>query len=761
MSKYGDFNENGSEYIVKEIFTKRPLVNYGFNANFLSAINQYGNGWGAYAGFFAKYEDPQKRGRANLISGGNRYFYVNDLAEKTVFSPGYFPVRTALDSYRAHMGLGYTLLESSKNGVAVSLRGFVHPVKPCEIWTATVENKSEQVKDLRLFPCVEFDLTGYAQYCGFQAFSSCEFKENTVIAHNYSTEIPHPLYSGYLAVDRPVESFDSSKAAFVGEFRDYALPIAVERGSCGNSIGVSEQFIGAACVKAVLKPGEKFTFHYLIGLCDSTEGALREKNEIFSQGVENIFAEREKETLSIVRKAVAESGDADLDRFVNFWLKQQIQLCTMVGRGGAKGFRDQLQDAWGASAFFPEFARRKILEVFANIYRDGRCVRGFEPLDPHVYSDGPAWAGMTVSAYIAETGDVSVLDEKVPYLDGGEDTVYEHLLTTLRFCANDLGERGLVLAREGDWNDSLNFLCLEGKGESVWTSMAMYKALNDFADVISFYKKDKAAAKELYALARRLKENVNREAWDGKWYLAGISDLGEKVGSHAEKEGRIYLNTQTWAVFTGIADEERAKQCMQSVDEYLMCDYGPLTLYPPYTKLNKHIGRLTAFVPGIWENGTPYCHGGTFKIVADCMMGRSEQAYDTIGRILPSNPKNPVEKSGQEPYCLTNMYYGPDHPRKGETMFGWITGSAGWMYRAITEYVFGFRAVCDGVLLAPCLPAKLKNVRFVRVLRGVTYDVSIRRAEKQGARSVKLNGKEISGGKIGFQTKDCKIEIVI
>lgn len=218
----------------------------------------------------------------------------------------------------------------------------------------------------------------------------------------------------------------------------------------------------------------------------------------------------------------------------------------------------------------------------------------------------------------------------------------------------------------------------------------------------------------------------------------------DPVGSHREAEGSIYLNPQTWAVISGVGSPERLQTAMEKVDELLESPYGSLTLYPAYTKPQPHIGRLTEFVPGIWENGCPYCHGSAFKMVADCILGRGNAAYATLCKIMPDAPDNPTEASGCEPYAFTNMYLGPENPRPGFAMFGWISGTAGWVFRAVTQSMLGFQPEYDGFTVQPCLPAAWEACSFERQFRGNRYSIEIHNPQhvQKGVVSISLDGQE-------------------
>lgn len=756
MGKYGEFINNGEDYKIVDANTPRPWLNYTWNDKFLSAVNHFGGGMGAYGGRTASYIDKTGKGRCSLIRDGGRYFYVRE--GDTVWNPGWYPVKTELDSFSCIHSIGYTTIEGSKNGLSLTARVFVNDEHPAEIWTVRLKNLTESKKECKVYFACDFSLEGYARYSDYMSYVSSEFDSdrNLLICYNKAQERPHDWFNGFVASDCQVSGFDSSRRAFTGTYGSFENPLAVKRGSLRNTLAACELLTGVLEHTFLLEPGEEVIYHTLLGAADSIKTAAQICEELFSEkriekDFEKLLSDKDRQR----KENHIDTPDERFNYLVNGWLKQQVQLCAEVGRDTGKGFRDQLQDAWAIASFHPGLAREKIKETLSYQYRDGRCVRGWLPLDHHIYSDGPVWIAPTVNAYLKETGDFSFLEEMVPYLDEGEDTVWGHILTAARYSFDDLGEHGLVLAHDGDWNDSLNGIGTRGKGESVWTSIALCYALANTAEIAGKVLKDSAIEEEMYQKEAIMKETVNRNAWDGHWYLAAINDLGEKVGSREEKEGRIYLNSQTWAILSGVAQGEQKEKCLRAIDTYLDSPNGPLTLYPAYHTFHKHIGRLSSFVPGIWENGTPYCHGGAFKAVADCIAGRGDRAYETLSKIMPDSEWNPSQHSGCEPYALTNMYMGPENPRAGETMFAWITGTAGWVYRAVTQYMLGFTPGYDTITLNPSLPSQWKTCRYQRVYRNCVYEVEIHNTDTNGKQkgiSCIVDGKKVEGNIIPIFT---------
>ena len=750
----GNFNSIGNEYIIKDHSLKRPMLNYFWNDNILIGVNNNGGGNGGYRGncsSMVKYDD---KPRAQLIRNGNRYFYVLDEETGELWNPGWYPTKTAVDGYLCVHGLGYTSIGAEKDGIRVDICGCAPGNHPAELWEITVSNKTEKKRYVKMFPFVEFSLEGYVHASEYDSWVHTEYEEdrNLILAINNAEERPHEWFHGFCATSIKAYGFESSKKKFIGEYGFISEPDALKKGKLSNSLAACEDMVGVLENRIELFPGETIKYYFVVGLADSRETARECVSEVFgAHYFDKNLAEIADRYNNLSESFIMSSADKQIDNFVNFWLKKQASLCAEVGRGAGKGFRDQLQDAWAVAGFDSALAKEKIIETLEHIYSTGITVRGWNPIKERNMSDSATWVAPVINAYLKETHDFEFLDQKVKYLDHGEDTVWEHILTTTRYSSDDKGKHGMVLAHEGDWNDSLNHLCDAGIGESVWSSMALYNSLLNVAEMAHSIKNDPDTENEMLKRAKELKDNINKYAWDGEWYLAGYNDLGEKVGTRTEKEGKIYLNTQTWAAITGVAEPERIKKCIESVDKYLSSDYGPLTLYPAYTSYNINIGRLTGFEPGVWENGAPYCHGGAFKAVCDCVLGRADIALQTIKDILPDSEKNPSDHSGCEPYAVTNMYLGPDNLRKGETSSAWITGTAGWLYRAVTEYMLGFYPGYEKIILKPCIPTTWESVKYRRRFRDDIYDVEIiRNNGSASALKVKIDGKQINGNEVSI-----------
>jgi cellobiose phosphorylase len=273
----------------------------------------------------------------------------------------------------------------------------------------------------------------------------------------------------------------------------------------------------------------------------------------------------------------------------------------------------------------------------------------------------------------------------------------------------------------------------------VWTSIGIVYSLKVAARLAQRILGDPGLESELLERAERLTRAVHEHGWDGRWFLRAINDHGERIGASDNHEGRIWLLPQVWAVLAGIVDEARAADLFAELDANLATPYGFKTFDPPYTSPNEGVGRVTTIAPGMWENGTPYCHASGFKVLADCALGRGNAALDTWKRVMPDNEYNPSTHSGCEPYAFTNQYIGPDNRRAGETQFAWMTGAGGWFFRAMTEGILGVKADFDGLLVDPALPSAWRECELTRDFRGARYHVRLHnRSGLPGKRTVQL-----------------------
>ncbi len=355
------------------------------------------------------------------------------------------------------------------------------------------------------------------------------------------------------------------------------------------------------------------------------------------------------------------------------------------------------------------------------------------------------WYAATLNAYLKETLDFDLLNERVPFFDGGDATIWEHAVLAQRWIYADPGPHDLTRIRFGDWNDSFTF-GRQGRGESVWLSMAWLWAQHELNEVAARIGREDDI-RDLQEWTPRLESALDRHGWAGDRYLAGYDDDGNPVCGPENPEASIYLLSQNWPVLAGIRPD-RWEALEQLTRRLLNSDYGYLLLAPPMRQYNPTLGRISCLPPGWGENGSAYCHGSAFKTVADCLRGDGNSALETALKLLPCNPRVPVEASGLEPYTVSNMFCGPDHTRPGSTFKGWTTGTVPWLMRWLYEYALGVKADYDGIRVEPCLPSAWRTARVVRRFRDAVYTIAI---DNQGtghgkqAVSIAVDGKPIKG----------------
>ena len=753
-ASFGYFKSDGREFVITEKETPRALVNYLWNNKFISSVSQHGAGEGAYKERAAQYID--RRGRNILIKNGRRYFYILDSKTKNFWSPGWHPAQKKVSKFQCINAPGYSIISSQKNGIYAEKRVFVPPNDmPCEIWTITLRNSRKEKAELKFYSYVEFALDGYPRYCDYFGMLFGEYYSdiNAAQACNRAAERTHDVFDGFIASDLQPSGFETSRDAFVGYYGHYNEPLALKRGYLTNSLASCEYLAGALEHNIELSPQEKLSFNIFIGASSGYEMTRHIVSTLSKPGIiEEQFAKLAEIKNKAISKILINTPDKKVNYLINVWIKQQMQVYADVGSDNGRGFRDAMQMLWATASYDLPYTERMIIECLEHQFSDGHTLRGWLPIDDHHYCDGPVWIAPVIDAYLKESGNYDFLNREVKYFDKGSGTVWDHLERGTIHLTEDIGEHGLTKCHFGDWNDSLTGVGVEGRGESVWASIAAVFSLKIAANIAKIVLKNSAKEQDFLQRAEKMTDNVNRHGWDGDWYLRAINDYGEKIGTKTEKEGKIYLLPQVWAVMAGIANEERKNKILKAVDELLETDCGSRILYPPYTKPNMRIGRITLLVPGIWENGTAYCHANSFKVVADCYAGRGEHAYRSFKKAMPDSEWNPSTHSGCEPYVMTNQFLGPENKRAGKSLWAWMTGSASWYFRAMTQWIIGVRPDFDGLIIDPCLPSVWKSCSLERDFRGARYSVKIKNPEnlQKGKLIISVDGKNIEGNKVAI-----------
>jgi cellobiose phosphorylase len=591
----------------------------------------------------------------------------------------------------------------------------------------------------------------------------------------YDCNIPCKLC--YVTTNKEIYGYDVSEASFKGFYNGYDNPQSLLKDRLSSTgINFDGGYVGAFQYRMHLNANDCWQTVITCGVCEDEKECFELCKLCTLDNFNKELQEQKQENDAYINVFELSTPDEILNAQANIWLKRQLAYGKTWGRGGGKGFRDVMQDITAFCSFDPSLAKTRILYALLHQYEDGNPIRMFEPDFLYPYNDGAVWIPSAILSYLGETGDLGILDQEISYIKGtskeksvyddnafiyraydGTDyntTVFEHLKRAMDYITSCVGERGLVLFLGGDWNDSLNAVGKLGKGESVWLSIATVKALNEFDEICRLYGKEELC--EYYQNKKQeLIENIKKFGYDTDHYLYGINDYGEKIGSDESVYAKIFLNPQTWAVLANLDTKENLNALMDVVEKRLSCDFGYLQCTPSYKNGSDKIGRMSYFKEGCYENGSVYNHGVAFKVVADCLLGRGDNAYQTLLKIRFDNTLNP--NSVVEPYAVTNMYFGPENKyRKGYSPNSWITGTAGWLYRAIAEYVCGIVPTLNGLKIKPCFPKHFNEINATRVFRGGKYSIQYIRSNKN---QIVVDGKEIEGCLLPVMKKDCSVKV--
>ena len=755
---HGKFSADGKEYIITDPRTPKPWVNYLSNGRYCTFMSQTGGG-------YTFWKDPFVNG---ITRWGPRLNHTVLGREVYIWEKGDYwtinwePVHKDYDSWECRVGLGYNRITSERNNIEGSVLYFVPQDKDLEYWLIRIKNKGSETRNLEVFTGVGLSLGNIRSdllSTEFHELFNRVYEEEGVLyakktfwdrlrgMHNVNEEWPTKVF---FASEPKADGFDCLKDAFFGEYRDASNPIAVEEGRCRNSKSEGRSSIFAFQHSLNLKGGEEREILVSMGVLKDILIERDIRLEVANEDFRQLNAYWDK---ILDEGVIVETPDKNLNLSVNIWNKYQNRINFWWYRSAASyylfgfdtiGFRDVVQTILGTLPIDAELAGEKLKFISKFQFKDGNTCSSFSLASMRGtrtdHTDVPLWYSLIVFCYLKETGDFDFLYEEVDFMDGGKGTIYDHAKLAIDYILSRRSDRGLVLIERGDWNDALDFVGEKGRGESVMASQILYLALDrwiklneflEFTDVASQYRKEK----------EELKKAVNEHCWDGEWYVRAFKDDGEVIGSKINEEGKIYLNTQSWAVFGKIAPDDRANKCMVSVEKYLETDYGTVLFRPAYSRPDRSIGIITRFIRGEKENGPIFMHASAWSIIAAALLGRGNKAYDYYKKTLPRNlASNPSFKT--EPYIYPEYVAGPDSPHYGEGSHSWLTGCAAWMWRACADYILGVRTELDGLKIDPCIPSEWSSYKIKRRFRNAVYDITVNNPEgvQHGVREIRIDG---------------------
>lgn len=682
-----------------------------------------------------------------LVGYDSKYLYIRDEESGTVFCPGGEPAPQKVTGVSTRYYAGKTETTGTCKKLRATQRVFVPEKEIFEAWTLTLENRDARERKVSIFAYAMFQLTGKGPMGeGVWKDNSSEIHPEAcgVFVKNRERSVPNGRFNGYLV------TLNKEEFAGASGYRDFFTRSSFSMGdpkilwgwNCDNRPFRGPDCAGIVQVTVTIPPKGTKRADFLLGQAADVEEIKTVLARTTPESLDAACAEQMRIERERAAKFTVNTGHPEKDALINIFVKKQL-VSYLINKSG---FRDNMQNNMGVALFDYPMARANILRAVSSQYENGSVPHGFRPFNLLQYADKPAWLLHCIPWVIKESGDFGLLDEPVPYFQSArKETVWQHMLRAMRFLANDTGAHGLCDQHHADWNDGLEPSEKTGARESVMVTQQLCLGLREVEE-LARRRNEADIEREASELYGNFSRRLNEVAWDGEWYARTICGSGYKLGSNEHAEGKIFMNPQSWAVLSGIASPERARLCMEAVDRLIETDYGFSIAAPAYTQFDERVGKFSASRPYLAENGGCYNHAAGFKGVADCMLGRAEEAWRTFIKVTPGSPWNPAGNSRIEPFSYTNCYsITPEWP--GMSMYPWRTGTANWFTMLLVEWILGARRHYDGLLIDPCLSKEVPKAKMVRTFRGARYEINIDNTAGRckGVTSLKLDGKKIKG----------------
>lgn len=798
--KYGYFDDIAREYVITEPRTPWPWINYLGNKDFFSLISNSAGGYSFYKD--AKFRRLTRyRYNGVPMDAGGRYFYIKD--GDTVWNPGWKPTKTALDAYECRHGMNYTIIKGEKNGLEARVLFFVPLDTHAEIAKLTLTNKTDGRKTFKLFSFIEWCLWNAATDMeNFQRnFSTGEVEiDGSTIYHKTEYKERRDHYA-FFTVNAPIDGFDTDRETFFGLYNGFDEPDAVVEGRPRNSVAHGWSPIASHYIEVTLEAGESRDFVFMLGYVENPQEEKWESKGVINktraremmarfdtaEKVDRAFDELRSYWDRLLERFSLSSGDDRLDRMVNIWNQYQCMITFCFSRsasffesgiGRGMGFRDSNQDLVGFVHQIPERARERIIDIASTQFPDGGCYHQYQPLTKRGnndigggFNDDPMWLIFGTVAYVKETGDFSILSEMVPFdnVPGSEVSLFDHLTVSFDHVVKNLGPHGLPLIGRADWNDCLNLNCFsndpnesfqttenktEGsKAESLMIAGQFVIYGRDYVELCRRLGRDDEADRAQTHVDKMV-EAVKAHGWDGEWFLRAYDYFGRKVGSHENKEGKIFIESQGWCTMAGIGlDEGLVESSLDSVKKYLDCEHGIVLNNPAFTEYVMEYGEISSYPAGYKENAGIFAHNNPWVIIGETVLGRGDRAWEYYRKICPSYLEDRSELHKVEPYVYCQMTAGKDAAKPGEAKNSWLTGTAAWNWYAITQFILGIRPSYDGIEISPCIPKEWDGFKVSRKFRGADYEIEVKNPShvNRGIVRMTLNGVAVEGMSIPVQ----------
>jgi len=781
--QYGYFDDERKEYVITHPDTPKSWSNYLGSTEYGAIITNNAGGYSFYkSGGMGRFT--RIRFNSVPLDQPGRYIYIRDKESKDYWSASWQPVGKPKDKYKSECrhGSAYTVITSEYENISTETTYFVPLGQIFEAWVIKVTNKDTKKRKLSLFTFVEYancwnamqDLLNlqYSQYISKMSVV------DGIIDHGTNLHIPNMpdnfadndqgrhTFLAFLGGE--IKGFETDLENFLGRYRTYANPETVENGKCSDFMAAGDNCCGTIQIDIELKPGETKDLIVLMGIGEAgKEGKKIVKNFGSAAKLKNELEKLKAYWHSRLKAISVETPDPEFDSMMNVWSpfnclityawsRAASLVYTAMERDGL-GYRDSVQDLLGVIPNITEEAGKRLELMLTGQGSTGGALSvvnkvlhkpGHEklPKEEEYRSDDCMWLFNSIPAYVKETGDISFYNKVLPYADKGKDTVLGHMKRAIQFNLERTGAHNLPSGLFADWNDCLRF---GSKGESAFVALQLRYALVVYIEISELLKKKDEV---LWAkpILKKLDANIQKNIWDGEWFLRGYSYDGTKLGSKECKEGKIYISPQSWSVISGAATPVQAQKAMASMKKHLATEFGIALCNPPYTDADFNIIRSALFNNSMKENGSIFTHTQGWAVMAETMLGHGNQAYEYYRAYMPSAYNTRAEIRQIEPYVYNQSTHGRFSPRYGNSRLPWLSGSATWSYFTAIQYILGIRPDYNGLIVDPCVPSNWKHFTVIRVFRNKTVHFMVENSKgvQKGITKIIVNGKEIKGNLI-------------
>ena len=791
--QYGHFDNQNREYVIDRVDLPVSWTNYIGTKDMMGVFNHTAGGY-LICGSSEYHRITRFRPNGVPMDGPGHYVYLRDDEDGDYWSVSWQPVGKPKEHFSCRHGLGYVKYLSDYSNIAVEQRLFVAMDEAVEIWDLRLRNDSGRERRISVIPYLEFSFhqvdmdNRNFQMSLYAAGSRCE--DGVIEYELHYEEDSFQFFAG----DSEPNGFESLRDSFIGPYRTERNPLAVETGRLSGSQELGGNHCAALRKSLCLAPGEEARILFFLGEGNAEAG--KRAREVYSpERVDREFCRLSEFWDRKLSCLQVETPNAGMNTELNIWNLYQSEINVMFSRftsfievGGrvGLGYRDTAQDAMTVPHSNPEKCRERLVQLLRALTQEGYGLHLFEPrwFEPEekqqsfksptvvptpprsqivhgiqdACADDALWLVSAVVQYVRETGEDSFLNETLGYADGGEGSVYEHLMRILDFSARQVGQNGICKGLRADWNDCLNL----GGGESAMVSFLHLWALENFC-ALAEHLGCSDDARKYRSLASQIRSRCQAVLWDGEWFLRGITADNRKIGTKTDSEGKVHMESNTWAVISGAATQEEGLAAMDSVDRYLFTEYGLMLNAPCYTKPDDGIGFVTRVYPGLKENGAIFSHPNPWAWVAEAKLGRGSRAMKFYNALCPALQNDRIEVRQAEPYSYCQFVVGRDHTAFGRARHPFMTGSAGWSYFAATQYILGIRPDFDGLTVDPCIPADWKEYTVTRKWRGSTYQIRVCNPDgvEKGVRSLTADGVPVEKVPILPAGSFCQVLVIM